>query len=136
MSFLALHIHKHKAETPTRVKTLDCLSNLFNQLPNILVILARGGRSKVKVTERQSSLTKGQLMNRYSIVFCSPQKIHFVHLFHLLLTKGPWRHIHPTISLKLGAYPYQHTWETTWSFNSSYYSPHALIRPPETASSS
>jgi hypothetical protein len=69
------------------MKALDCLSTPFNQLPNIFVILVGGGRAKVKVTVRQSSLAKGQVMKRCSIVSCSPQKTHFVHPFHRLLAK-------------------------------------------------
>jgi hypothetical protein len=57
--FVTLQIDQHKAETSIRIKALDYLSTPFNQLPNILVILVGGGRSKVKLTVRYKSLAKG-----------------------------------------------------------------------------
>ena len=87
MSFLTLHIDQHKADTPIRMKALDCLSTPFSQLPNIFVILVGDGRVKVKLIVRQSILANGHVMNKCSIVSCSPQKTHFVHPCHLLLAR-------------------------------------------------
>jgi hypothetical protein len=58
-SFLALQIDQHKADTPTRIIFLDCLSTPFNQFPNKFIILVGDGRSKMKLTVRQRSLAKG-----------------------------------------------------------------------------
>jgi hypothetical protein len=84
ISLRHLHIDQHKADTPMRIKTLDCLSTPFNQFPNIFVILVGGGRLLVKLTVRHISLAKGHDKNKCSTVSCSPQKTHLVHPFHCL----------------------------------------------------
>jgi hypothetical protein len=48
MSFLVVQIDQHTAEIPIRIRALSFLLTPLSQLPNILVILAGGGKSYVK----------------------------------------------------------------------------------------
>jgi hypothetical protein len=88
--FRHLHINQQKADTPMRIRYFAFLSTpLINQLPNIFVILAEGGRSKAKKKHlRQSNFEKGQAVKRCSVDSCASQKQHFVHPFQFLIANN------------------------------------------------
>jgi di/tricarboxylate transporter len=64
MSFQLVQIDQHIADMPILILALSNFFTPLSQFPNILVILAGGGKLKVKSTIRQTILANGHAKNK------------------------------------------------------------------------
>jgi hypothetical protein len=87
ISFLQVHIDRHKADTPKQILALVILSIPLNQFPKLFVIFVGGGILYMKNIIHHIKRAKGHERNKNSTVSSRSQKQHILHLIHALFAK-------------------------------------------------